>query len=302
MATKRSYVAGRFACDLDGQVVGFVKSVSGGVARGEVVTHNLGTSNVQKKHLATIVYEPFTVEFGMGMSKGFYDWIAQSFRMEHARKSGEIISADFDYKAQASRVFYDALITEVTCPALDGSSKEPAYMTLKFEPETIRFEKRGGERIQGKIGPAQKQWLCSNFRIEIGDLPCQRVSKCDSFTWKQGIVKDEVGTVRDCQKEPAKIEVPNLKLSISMADYEPWWAWYKSFVIDGKCGESDEVTGAITFLGPDMSQELARVELLNVGIFSLEAGKAEANNEEVSRFDVELYVEDMKFEYMVKDA
>jgi hypothetical protein len=301
MANARSYTAGRFALDIDGQIAGFIKSVTGGNIKGEVATHQLGPDNVQKKHLATIVHEPFTVEVGMGMTRGFYDWIRASFEKAHVTKSGEVIAADFDYQAQSARVFTDAHLAEVTIPALDGASKDAAYMTLKIDPERIRYEKRSNEKLKGNIGTATKKWLCSNWRFELGSLPCQRVAKVDSFTWKQSIIKDEVGAFREPTKHPAKVEVPNLKLTISSADIEEWRQWHQSFVIDGKCADSDELTGSITFLGPDLKEELAEIHFDHVGIISLQAAKAEANNESVSRFEVELYVEEMKFEYKVAD-
>lgn len=301
MAANRSYTAGRFACDLDGEVAGYVKSVSGGNIKGEVAVHQLGPDNVQKKHLATIVHEPFTLEVGMGMSRSFYEWIQASFDKGHVTKSGEMIAADFDYCAQSARVFTGAHISEVTIPALDASSKEPAYMTLKIDPERIRYEKRGGEKLNGQIGTATKKWLTSAFVVEIGDLPCDGVAKVDSFTWKQSIIKDQVGKFRECTKHPAKVEVPNLKLSISMKDIEPWRAWHESFVINGNCSDADEVTGSITFLGPDHNEELAEITLDHVGIISLTQAKQEANKEEIARFEVELYVEQMRFLYKVAD-
>jgi hypothetical protein len=276
--------------------------VSGGNIKGEVATHQLGPDNIQKKHLATTVCEPFTLECGMGMSAGFYEWIRASFDKGHITKNGEIIAADFDYKAMHARTFQNAFISSVKIPDLDGSSKEPAYMTITLEPETIRYEKRGGEVIQGQIGTATKKWLCSNFKIEIGGLPCSRVAKCESFTWSQAVIKDEVGAFRWATKHPAKVEVPNLKLSISMADIEPWRDWHEAFVIKGICSDADELDGSITFLGPDLKEELATIELGHIGIISLEQGKQQANEEAVARFDVELYVEEMKFNYMVKDA
>ena len=298
----RSYTAGRFALDVDGMIAGYVKSVTGGNIKGEVAVHQLGPDNVQKKHLATITHEPFTVEVGMGMSRLFYDWIRASFDKGYVTKSGEMIAANFDYEAQSARVFTDAYISEVTIPALDGSSKEPAYMTVKVDPEKIRYERRSGEKLKGNIGSATKKWLCSNWRFELGSLPSSRVAKIDSFTWKQAVIKDEVGAFREPTKHPAKVEVPNLKLTVSMSDIEPWRQWHQTFVIDGKCSEADELTGAITFLGPDMKEELAEITLDHVGIISMQQAKQEANKEEVARFEVELYVENMRFEYKVADA
>ncbi len=304
MADKGSpYAGGRFGLVIDGsEFLGYVKSVSGGTIKGELSVHELGPDNVQKKHISTISHEPFKVEVGMGMSKGFYEWIRQSFDKAHVAKTGEVVACDFDYHAQSVREFYNAHITEVTVPTLDGSSKEPAYMSVTLEPETIRYRKGDGAQITPKIAPATKKWLTSNFRLELGDLPCSRVAKIESFTWKQSLCKDEVGMFREPQKTPAKVEVPNLKLTISMADIEDWQQWHRTFVIGGQCAEEDELTGAITFLGPNMEDELAIIELHNVGIISLEQAQSEANKEEVARFEVELYVEQMKFIYDVADA
>lgn len=297
MAEARSYTGGRFMLDIDGQVAGFIKKMSGGTIKGEVATHNLGPDIYQKKHLSTIAYDPFTVEVGTGMSKGFYEWIQASFDKGHVTKSGMLVAADFDYNAKSAREFMNAYISEVTFPALDGSSKEPAYMTIKFDPETIFYSPGDGNKLQGNLdASAQKKWLCSNFRFNLGDLPCTRVAKIDSFTWKQGVIKDEVGAFRSPTKHAAKVEVPNLKLTISMADIDPWAQWHKSFVIDGKCTDTDELTGSIEFLGPDLEEVLGTISLDHVGIISLEQAAAEANKEEVARFTVELYVESMRFE------
>ncbi|HET6610718.1 MAG TPA: hypothetical protein VFG83_01960 [Kofleriaceae bacterium] len=303
MADTRSYAGGRFGLVVDGsEFLGYVKSVSGGNIKAEVAVHQLGPDNVQKKHIIGVNHEAFKIDVGMGMSKGFYEWIRQSFDRSHMAKSGELVACDFDYKAQSVREFTDALITEVTIPALDGSSKDPAYMSVTFEPERIRYRKGDGNQISGTVAPATKLWQCANFRFELGDLPCSRIAKIDSFTWKQGVTKDQVGQFREATKHPTKVEVPNLKLTGSMADVEKWQEWHRTFVIEGKCAEGDELTGAITFLGPDMEQELARIEISHVGIISLQQAQQEANSEKIAQFEVELYVEEMKFNYSVADA
>ncbi len=295
MGAKRSFTAGRFAMGIDGVFAGFIKKVSGGTVKGELVKHNLGTSFYQKKHLATISHEPLNLEMSMGMGKPMWDWVKASFDKGFVQKNCELMAADFNHKVQTVRVFNDAYISEVTVPTCDGSSKEPGYFTVKVDPITIRYEKGSGE-IAGEENANSKKWLCSNFKFELGDLPCDRVAKLESFKWTQKIVKDEVGAFREPMKEPAALEVDNLKLSISMADIDPWFEWHKSFVIDGKCADGDELTGSLTFLGPDMQEELATITFKHVGIVSLEQGATEANKEEVARFDVELYVEEIAFE------
>ena len=242
----------------------------------------------------------------MGMSAGFYDWIRASFDKGHVTKTGEFIACDFDYKAMSRREFKDALITEATFPALDGSSKEPAYMTVKLDPEQIRYKPGGGAHVSGRAGAATKKWMCSNFRVEIGDLPCTRLAKLDAFTWRQSIIKDESNAFDRRSESPTSVELSNLRLTLSMADWEPWQQWHKSFVIDGMCTDSDEVTGSITWLGPNQIEELASIDLLHVGIMSLEtagwdADTEDTNREEAARFTVELYVEEVRFRYQGKD-
>ncbi len=297
-AVPRQGAAGQFGLRIDGSnFLGFVKSYSGGFIRGEVATDQRGRENVVKKHITKIAYEPFTVEVGMGMSNDFYEWISATWDKGQVTKNVELLATDFDKKVQSIREFRDAYITEVTIPTLDGSSKDPAYMTIKTEPSKIFYRPGDGSTVGAKSPTKTKKWLSSNFRITLGDLPCTRVAKVDSFTWKQGVIKDEVELFRELTRITSKAVVPNLKLTISMADIEPWMDWHKSFVIDGMSSDSEELGGSIEFLGPDLITELATIDLSHVGIISIETDRAEANKEEVARFEVELYVEQMAFSY-----
>jgi hypothetical protein len=270
--------------------------------KAEVGTHQLGPSLIQKKNITTISFEDMTVEVGMGMSKGMYEWIQAAFDMGHIKKSGEVHALDFDMNSKSIREFRDTQITEVTMPACDGSSKDPAYMTIKMKPEEIIYKPGTGSQVAGKIAPATKKWLCSNFRFELGALPCSKVAKIDSFTWKLALAKDEVGAFRIPTLHACKVEVPNLKVSISMADSKPWEDWHRSFLIDGNCGEDAELGGSITYMAPDLKEELGKIDLIQCGIISMQTVDTEANKEEVARFQVELYVEQMKFTYLVSDA
>jgi phage tail-like protein len=290
-----SYAAGRFAFSVDGQFAGYIKKVSGGVTKGEVATHNLGTTNVQKKHLATITHEAVTMEIGGGMGKPLWDWIKASFDKSFQIKTCALTAADFNYKAQATRVFQDAYIKKVTFPTFEGSNKDAVYVTVEIDPQIIRYEAAGGEDLKGEENANTKKWLCSNFRFEVSGLEdaCKRISKVESLTWEQKVVKDEVGLFREPTKHAAALTVPNIKLSISMADIGPWAEWHKSFVIDGKCDDGSEKTASLTLLGPDLKEELCVINFNHVGIVSLEQDAYEANSEKVASFTVEMYAEEM---------
>lgn len=293
MGDKLSFASGRFAFSVDGQFAGFVKKVNGGNIKGNVVTHNLGTSNIQKKHLATIEYDQLTFEVAVGQAQPVWEWIKASFDKNFQQKDCELIAADFNFKAQAVRTFVQAYIAEVGFPALDGSSKDAVYITMKIDPQTIAIAGGDQSLIQGTENANTKKALCSNFRLDIDGLPCTRVAKIDAMTWKQKVAKDEVGLFRNATKHAAALEVPNIKLTISMADWDPWMNWFKSFVIDGKCADGDEKKGSLTLLGPDMSEELLAISFDHIGIISMEQEAVEANKDSIARFVVELYCEEM---------
>ena len=295
MADQRTYTGGRFALDIDGFNVGFLKKFSGLAMEADIVANDLGPDNRQKKHVANVKWTPAKATIGIGMGKGMYDWIKASFDKGYITKNGNFTSADFNYRAQSQLTFLNALITEVTCPKLDGSSKDAAYFDIGFEAEQVRWAKGGGEDIRGKVGPKQKQWLCSNFRVELGGLPCQRIATVDSFTWKCAVASDMLGVFVENTKHPAKVTVPDIKLSVSYADHDVWSQAAKKWFIDGHRTESDEMNGRIVYLGPDMRTELGEVALENVGFKKFSDDDAEANSEKIKRFNVELYVEKMTF-------
>jgi hypothetical protein len=302
MADQRTYTGGRFALDIGKTNVGFLKKFSGLAMEADIVANDCGPDNVQKKHVSNFKWTPGKATIGIGMGKEMYDWIKASFDKGYITKDGTFTSADFDYKAQSEMTFSSALITEVTVPKLDGSSKDAAYFDIGFEAEMVRWAKGTGDDIRAKLGPKQKQWLCANFKVTIGNLPCSRIASVDSFTWKCAVAPDQIGTVNECTKHPAKVTVPDLKLSISYADHQAWADAARKWFIDGARREEDEMTGSIVFLGPDMETELGSIDLLNVGFKKFSDEDAEANSEKIKRFNVELYVEQMKFTIKYFDA
>ena len=302
MAEQRTYTNGRFVMDIDGYNVGFLKKFSGLAMEADIVSNDLGPDNMQKKHVSNIKWTPGKATVGIGMGKGMYEWIKASFDKGYVTKNGTFTAADFDYKAQSSLTFFNALITGVTVPKLSGDSKDAAYFDVEFEAEQVRWAKGGGEVIKGKIGPKQKSWLCSNFRVEIGNLPCNRVASVDSFTWKCAVAADMVGIFRENTKHPAKVTVPDIKLAISYADHQAWADAARKWFVDGQHLEADEMSGRIVFLGPDMKAELGSIDLMNLGFKKFSDDDAEANSEKIKRFNVELYCEGMKFNINHSDA
>ena len=292
-AAPRSYVAGNFQLVLDGVKCGFLKSVDGGAPVAEVISESVGSSYFPKKHLGQVSYGPFVVQFGLAMSTEVYDWINASWTGKYSRKNGAIVATDHKLDAVSQREFFNALVTETTIPPLDGSSKNPGYLTLKFAPEYTRISKASG-KVTGAAKAEQKLWLPSNFRVTIDGLDCTGVRAVDAFTVKQSVATDDIGNARDYLREPTKLEFPNLKISLMESSAKSWFDWFEDFVIKGNSADAKEKNGSISLLSANLTDVLLRIDLFNLGIFRIGPDKTEANSDRMTTVTAHLYCERME--------
>lgn len=279
-ASQRSYTAGHFALELDGVSCGKFVGLDGGQQRLAVAQDGLGPDYYTKKHIAGVKYEDFTMQIGSGMSKSFYNWMKDSFDKGAIRKNGSVVSADFNYnekrRSQASAMF----ITEVTIPALDASSKDPAYLAVKLAVERITVLPSSGAPVQAR---KQKAWLPANFVFEIDGMDTSRVASIDSFTWKCSIAPDG---------SPV-FDVSDIALEFPVSSLSSWQEWFRSLA----SGADDERDGALTIVGAENGAVIT-FPLHNLGLFSLykatqgKTGKTKLARE--GRMRAEMYCERMR--------
>jgi hypothetical protein len=240
-----------------------------------------------------VKYEDISAAVGID-AKPVLDWIAQSWKGTSSRKNGSIVTMDFNSNPVSERQFSDALITETTSPAFDGSSKDAAYFMVKIAPEVIRTST--GSAAKTGLLPKQTIWQASNFRFEMAGLDGSKVARIDPFTVRQAVTGDAVGEQRVYEKTPGKIEFPNLKISLSASSAGTWAAWFDDFVVKGNNGDDKERNGAIVFLSADLTKELGRINLLNCGIFRLAPDKLGVSTDTIRRVTAELYCEGMELQ------
>jgi phage tail-like protein len=294
----RSYVSGNFGFDLDGVKCGFVKEIEGLGVTADVIAQAAGPTPWTAKSISKPKYEACTMKLGFSMGKPIYDWIRASWEGNYQRKKGAVTAANHKLESMSTREFYEAIITETTIPACDGSSKDPSYLTLKFEPEYIRYKKGDGKKLTGEFGKGeQKMWLPSNFRLEIPGLDCTKVNKIDSFTIKQSKVDEGVGDTRDQSIEPGKLEVPNLKITLSEEYSHTFYAWHEDFVIVGNNEHPKHKGGSLVYLNRTRQKELLTLTFENIGIFKISAAGRNNNEDKIASVVVELYCEAIKAKF-----
>jgi phage tail-like protein len=294
---KRTATTSRFALELDGKHAAYIKELQGGDWENEVATNDHGPMQMQTKMGTTIKFAPFKAKIGIAQSSPMNDWIRASWARQYATKSGAIITADFNLKALTRRDFVNALISKVTVPAFDAKSKEAAFIEVEWEAENVLDSPAGGEEVKGDYGVKSKNWVPANFRFDLAGLTdaCKRVSKIDSFSWVQKISKDYVGSLRHATLHPTAVTVPEIKITLSNADYPAWRDWAKAWFHDGKCTADYHKDGFIEFLSTDMSTPIGRIDLKQCGLKKVTAPPLKANSEDIASVVVELYVEEMEF-------
>ncbi|HEX7285396.1 MAG TPA: phage tail protein [Candidatus Angelobacter sp.] len=298
-APGRSITTGRYGVILDGAMAGWIQSVEGGHATSDAVTQKTAATD-ERKHIAGVKYEDITVNCGSGMSKPFYEWIKASLDNKHMRKDGAIHACDYDGNIVSTLEFFHALITEVGFPALDAASKDAAKMTIKITPETTRMvEKRAGklDLPVAQRTVRQKAWLPANFRLQIAGLDCTRVNKIEAITIKQKVVDNPVGEMRAVQKEPAKLEVPNLVVSLPEQHAATLLAWHKESLAGANRMAASRKSGQLEYLTEDLRETLFTLDFHGLGIFKVAPDKPEAGNENIRRVKCELYCEKIDFKY-----
>ena len=269
----RAFVAGRFVLEIDGNEVGFVNAVEGGLAFGDVVKV-AGEDFFFKKHIGNPGFRDIRLEVGEDLDKSFYNSIALALQGQHVSLNGAILGVDFNNNVVSRLEFQQALITEVGFPALDATSKDSARLSIVLSPEhTVLNRKTSGKVSVGKGPSSQKKWLTSNFRFSIDGIDTKKVSKIDELTIK--LPRPSIGDNTEClhcdnfaPSDPSKIDFPHVVVTMG-EPAETVYDWFEEFVIDGNNDDSKEKGGTLEYLASDLKTPLFTLKFRNLGIFEL---------------------------------
>jgi hypothetical protein len=284
----------RQALLIDGIFVGYPRWAYGGFPKADVYSVRMGSNDIPEKHLGKVIQTPLVLNINAVMNKLVSRWLSDSWSNGVVRKNCTIALLDPQSTHPTRSLLQwhlrDAYISGVEIPACDRSKEEPGGLTLTIVPGEIYYES-GGEDVPSPTQPPKEVvWSLSNFRVEIGDLPCDRVTRIESFTWKQGFVEPDVDRVTS---SPWVVDVPNLKLTIPFSDIQPWEQWHRQSVMEGR---GTELSGcSIQLLSNDMQVVLARIGLEGVGIISFGIESKGTKINDIVDFQVELYCQQLSF-------
>jgi hypothetical protein len=83
-----------------------------------------------------------------------------------------------------------------------------------------------------------------------------------------------------------------------MATADDFYDWHEDFVINGNNKPEHEKLGSIIMTNSARNKDLLTVSLNALGIVNIVAEKADVTHDAIRRVKVEMYCEEMSFEYL----
>lgn len=260
-----------FLLELDGRLAGRLFDFKGGGNRANVIRVSHPTP-ITHKHPNLVEFQEMVLACGTGMSQSFYDWVGSPFRRQFQRKDGAIITMDRLSKPTTRLNFQQALVSSLGMPALDASSKDPAYMVVTLKPQRTSFSGSTNSQSVGAYSSAiAKAWRTSSFRIKIDGLEaeCQHVTKIAALTLRQKNTISTIGDRRDYEIEPTGLEFPDLILEIPRTFAGKFTQWFKSSVLEGQDSSDKERNGTLDFLAPGATTPYFGLKLNDLSIYKM---------------------------------
>lgn len=274
----------------------WVKSVEGGNIKSWVLTENVAIDAVRFNHIGKYEIEPFSLEMGLGVSKGMMTWIQKSWKRDYVRYNGSLTHVDVNYRAVLEQSFENALISEVTFPALEGKGSDAAWVTVKLQPEIIELKKGGGQVADAPVASFNpKAFAISQFKLTIGGSQIDGVTKLESITVKQKLAHLYTGLHREGEFEPTGIEFPGVTVTIDASKADFFYKWQEQYIFKGGKPTEQEQEGAIEYLSNDGSKTIFTLELHGVGLNNLSFAKSDTGSSAAKTIKAELYVDSMSF-------
>jgi hypothetical protein len=287
---QRAVTSGVPALELEGEFMDILKSAEGGFPKSDVIQEQAGPNGLVKKRIASPRYQDIAIQCHPVVPKPLFDWIAAMLNGSIVRKNGAIITMDLNRAEQSRLQFNNAMLTEIGFPACDGASKEPGYLTLKWAPE-VTSPLAGKGSVTAGVAKTPKTWSPANFRLTIQGLDCTKVSRIEALTVRQSVVDTDLGQARDFKKQAARLDVPNLIVSLAEFSAGTFYAWFQDMVIKGNSGDNNERSGMLEFLDPTMRNTLFTIHFARLGIFGFTPERSDASADGIKRVKAEMYCE-----------
>lgn len=290
ISSGKSYTAGSFALEIDGKLAGFLSSVEGGSAFGDVAEEKPGPDGVVHKHLTSVRYDDIVVTSGF-LEGAWGDWLTAFLSGQAPQHDGAVLFLNYSYVPVRRLEFRHATIVSVTFPRLDGSSKETGHLTVALRPEFTTDSSGSGSSVPA--GARTKPWFTSTFAVDIPGIDCSKVSSVAPLVVTQTAGEDAVGVIRT-PTHAGPLHVGDLVLTVAQSGAADFVSWRDDFVVRGNNSSANEKTATVSIKTASFKDDVLSIALKGVGIHRLDADKQVLGAASISRVTASMYCEEIE--------
>src|SRR5688572_6278764 len=141
MPPPQPVVAGRFVLEVGGARCGVLKAAEGGEAYADVVAEGADASGVVHKHLGAVRFADITLGFDNSVTDDLFKVIKDLLDRRLQRIAGAVVGVDQANRERSRLEFTETLVTELTMPELDGTSRDLGEIMLRLAPGKTKLVK-----------------------------------------------------------------------------------------------------------------------------------------------------------------
>lgn len=263
MTVSPSFDVANWLLELDGQLAGQLAAADTGSMMAATAPLPAVGNPLGPKAVRNVQYGDCTIVTGVSDDQDQLDWVSSLWRQDLVEKEGAIILADMNFQERFRSTFRGAYVTGLTLDVLDaGHTKTPYRMTYTFAPETLKYEVGSGRAIQ-RIPGMKRSWNSANFRIQIGSLPCERVTRVSGLSVTSEIGRGQNGGRRLPVHSRGNVKYGDMTVEISVDErtFSEWTTFASQTLQDGVVSESEALTSVIEWLDPTQKTTLGTLHL-----------------------------------------
>lgn len=256
-AMSRSCTAGRDFLYVEGALVGPLMGRDGGTPFVETRVVSTPGEAFPTTVLGTPKVEPLLLEFGSGMAGSLYEWVMDALNPKTMlnRKSGFVAFTNYEGMETGRLTFHQALLSEVTTPALDtAATRAPVAFAIKLDPEITQLQlaPSGSVKHTLPLGAKSNAWNTSGFSLAIDGIDTTKVLAVNPHTTALKVAASSTGEFRVETRQPVGVDVGKLELIVRMDGARQYLDWFNQlWGPQGDPGQQFLRTAAIDFVTRD---------------------------------------------------
>ena len=278
--------------EMDGGMVGWLKSADGGYAKAQVSEYMDGRSTVPIKRVSGIEVEDLTISFGVDMSPRWWEWVSDVLGEKPAAAHDiAIVRTDYDGQTIERIILRQAMLKRIEFPIFDAAKREPVFFKAVITARSSQHQLVSGQ------GPAlaRTQAVMSHaFRFELGDLPTTRTLTVVPPVVSIGITDGSTGD-RMATTSSARTTVGDMTMIRGRSGEDMrYFDWLRD-LLEGRESGGSTMPATLSILGADLRQVLMTIHFDQVGLISVDTAWNTASDS-IPSMRIEMYVSGVRVE------